>query len=174
LETRGSMDSAGSADVADHRKAEQDFLLVRAVEASLADPLEDGASLVAGIWNPWDGLMVVALVGEMDMGNAAELTHTVDQRVGPDQRHLIVELSRLTFIDSTGIQKLIRIAEDFMACGGTVVLAGPTHSVSRAFDLMMLDQLVVITDSLEHALDHLSGAESPRLRVVAKRDPDPE
>jgi anti-sigma B factor antagonist len=136
--------------------------LVRTVEASIADSSESGgSSLVAGVWNPWDGLIVVALVGEMDMANGAEFTRAVDERVSPDRCDLIVELSRLTFIDSTGIQKLIRIAEDLRACRGTVVLAGPTPSVSRALDLMMLGQLVVITDSLEHGLEHLSERAEP-------------
>src|ERR1700722_13744601 len=65
--------------------------------------------LIVGVWQPWGGLCVVVLRGEMDMSNASALRRVVDGRIGADSCDLIVELSQLTYMDSTGINELLRL-----------------------------------------------------------------
>jgi anti-anti-sigma factor len=55
------------------------------------------------------GLPVAHLSGEIDRSNAAEVGDRVASAVA-DQSGLVVDLSALTFLDSTGIRMLFRLA----------------------------------------------------------------
>jgi anti-anti-sigma factor len=51
---------------------------------------------------------------------------------------LTLDLSALTFIDSTGVQALIRAAENLHE-RGRLILRSPGKNVLRVFDLMRID-----------------------------------
>jgi anti-anti-sigma factor len=92
----------------------------------------DGAAphqLVVGIWGPRDGLCVVALGGEMDMNNAAQLQNGLNGLDDVARCRVVVELSALTFIDSTGIKELIHLAKLTNASGGTIGSDGTSTEV---------------------------------------------
>jgi stage II sporulation protein AA (anti-sigma F factor antagonist) len=108
--------------------------------------------LVVGLWRPSEEMCVVALAGEMDMNNAEELQRELTARVPSGPYSLIVELSQLSFIDSTGIRAVASVAGHVKAGGGTVVLAGPTRNVMRVFEIVKLDELVAVAPSLEDAI----------------------
>ena len=56
------------------------------------------------------GLPVVHLSGEIDRSNAAELGDRVASAVGDHAEGLVVDLSELAFLDSTGIRMLFGLA----------------------------------------------------------------
>jgi stage II sporulation protein AA (anti-sigma F factor antagonist) len=150
----------------------RDELLVGLVRARLAEcegsPSEE---LIVGLWRPWDGLCVVALRGEMDMNNAAALHRAVDDRIGADSCDLIVELSQLTYMDSSGINELITLSRTLDTDGGMIVLAAPTAPVARLFGVVKLGELFVISGSLEDALSHVSGTAAAPTESPATRGP---
>jgi anti-sigma B factor antagonist len=119
--------------------------------------------LVVGLWRPREEMCVVALAGEMDMSNAEELRRELAGRVPSGPYSLIVELSQLSFIDSTGIRAVAAVAGDVKAGGGTVVLAGPTQHVARVFEIVKLDELVAVAPSLEDAIVVAETIHSARL-----------
>ncbi len=108
--------------------------------------------LVVGLWRPSEEMCVVALAGEMDMNNADELPRELAALVPSEAYSLIVELSHLSFIDSTGIRAVAAVAGVIKAGGGTVVLAAPTQNVARVFEIVKLDELVAVAPSLEDAI----------------------
>jgi anti-anti-sigma factor len=129
--------------------------LVRDVHERLAQL--NGAApeqLIVGVWGPRDGVCVVALGGEMDMSNAAELGHALSGRGDLARCRVVVELSALRFIDSTGIKELIHLAKLTKASAGTIILAAPSPHVARVLELVRFEQIVTIQASLEAALDH--------------------
>jgi len=136
---------------------------VTQVRARLAEcegaPSEE---LIVGVWEPWSGLCVVALRGEMDMSNAAALSRAVGRHVGAASFDLIVELSQLTFIDSCGITELVKLSKTLDVEGGVIVLAAPTAPVARLFGIVKLGDRLVIAESLEDALAHISSPPTVR------------
>ena len=154
------LDPAGFA-VGDGEPQLRNELLVGQVRERLAEcegsPSEE---LIVGLWRPWDGLCVVAIRGEMDISNAAALRRAVDGRIGADSCDLIVELSRLTFMDSSGINELVRLSRTLDAVGGMIILAAPTAPVARLFATVKLSDGFVILESLEDALAHISATET--------------
>jgi anti-anti-sigma factor len=60
------------------------------------------------------GLPVAHLLGEIDRSNAAELRGRMADAVGSQPDGLVVDLSRVEFIDSTGIRMLFDLAASLM------------------------------------------------------------
>ena len=52
--------------------------------------------------------LTLAVTGEVDMSNAAELEAALDDALGAAGPRLIVDLAGLEFIDSTGLRSLVR------------------------------------------------------------------
>ncbi len=55
-----------------------------------------------------DGTVVVSLTGELDIRTSPELQHTLATAQSGDARSVVVDLSELQFIDSTGLRVLLR------------------------------------------------------------------
>ena len=105
---------------------------------------------VAGV-EERDGAVVVHLAGELDLYNA----HLVrDELIAAAQREparLVVELSRLSFIDSTGLGVLIE-ARTKMANRRAFLLVGPGLETRRALEISGLDRHFAVHDTLGEAL----------------------
>jgi anti-sigma B factor antagonist len=92
-----------------------------------------------------DGVATIEVSGELDLATVPRLSATVGEHA--DARLLVLDLNRVTFIDSTGVRVLI---EADRACAGSgsrlVVLAGG-GPVRRVLDLCELDgRLALATD----------------------------
>jgi anti-anti-sigma factor len=77
------------------------------------------------------------LAGELDMAGEPPFTEALAPEIGREG-DLTLDLSALTFIDSTGIQALIKTAEN-LRDHGRLILYAPGKTVRRVFELMRLD-----------------------------------
>jgi anti-anti-sigma factor len=78
---------------------------------------------------------VLWLSGEFDLA-ALDVFRAVVGSVLDAQRELVIDLSELTFLDSTGIRAILVVADQV---GGGVVIRRPTPPVRRVLDLVGLD-----------------------------------
>src|SRR5215470_11608642 len=58
--------------------------------------------------------------------------------------HVVVDLSGVTFIDSSGLAVLIRAMQDVQKYGGKLRLSGMNENVRPIFEIARLDQIFVI------------------------------
>ena len=82
-----------------------------------------------------DGVLTVAIDGEFDMAATFAVEPALEQALEmPGLRSLTLDLSALTFIDSTGIGVVLQLAADLEARGGVAfrIVPGPRH-VQRVF-----------------------------------------
>jgi anti-anti-sigma factor len=89
---------------------------------------------------------MLVLEGELDMAESATLTE-VAARFAGEPGDLTLDLHRLTFIDSSGLLALLRVAETVR--GGNLVLSDPTAQVRKVFDMVELEAVsprIVIED----------------------------
>lgn len=107
---------------------------------------------VISVSQPTDGLLVVALAGEMDIANAPQLTARLAELGTAGQDRVVIDLSKLTFIDSSGINALVSAAKPIEAAGGRVIVAAPSPHIQQVFDIVHLSEVVPIEQSLEAAL----------------------
>lgn len=78
---------------------------------------------------------VLWLAGEFDLAAIDAFQAAVDA-VLDAQRELVLDLSELTFLDSTGIRAFLIVAEHV---SGGVVLRRPTQAVRRVLALVGID-----------------------------------
>jgi len=95
---------------------------------------------------------VVVLTGEVDATNSEELYNILESVVLQRPRLLIVDLSDLSFMDSTGLRMLLRASRELDQQGGVLSLASPQASVARVLQLTRADQLIPVYDSVAHAI----------------------
>ena len=81
--------------------------------------------------------------GELDISSVGELQRAVaDARCKGRELHL--DLTGLTFLDSTGAEALLRIHKSFETDGRRVVLTRPRRQVLTVLTLLGLDQMLSI------------------------------
>jgi stage II sporulation protein AA (anti-sigma F factor antagonist) len=96
------------------------------------------AAIDQGSWSAAhiDGTLVVALAGEIDCANASQLGERLKveiQEVPSDL--LVIDLSAVTFLDSSCIKLLIDAKRTIEARGGSQVLRGVRPQARRALEM---------------------------------------
>ncbi len=95
---------------------------------------------------------VVVLTGEVDATNSEELYKILESVVLQRPRLLIVDLSDLSFMDSTGLRMLLRATRELDQQGGVLSLASAQASVARVLQLTRADQLIPVYESVADAI----------------------
>jgi stage II sporulation protein AA (anti-sigma F factor antagonist) len=97
---------------------------------------------------------VVALDGELDCQTAPDLGQAL-QRATRDGRRVVIDLSRLKFIDSSGLHVLMSGvgAED-----GRRVVVCPPGNVARVLSIVRAEAMLALYDDLDGALDGSRGS----------------
>ena len=75
------------------------------------------------------------LAGELDLSTAPELSAAIDRLTADGERHLLLDLSELTFCDSTGIAAFLRGDNRAAADGGWLRVTGATGRVARVLQV---------------------------------------
>jgi len=94
--------------------------------------------------DPNDGRTTLRVGGELDIGSASELQRAVDGTFDGQDGEFHLDMSDLTFMDSTGAQALLHIHNAIEARGRHVVFEAPTGSVRGVLELLGLDQVLDI------------------------------
>lgn len=103
------------------------------------------------VLRPRPGVAHVQLTGELDIASAKSLASALKGL--PDRPSLaVVDLSGLSFIDSSGLRALLDMKRSLAAEGGRLVLIQGPSQVSRVFEVTRLDRHFEIAPSLEQAL----------------------
>jgi anti-sigma B factor antagonist len=105
---------------------------------------------VAGV-DERDGAIVVRLAGELDLYNAHVVRDELVAAAARSPERLIIELSGVTFIDSTGLGVLIE-ARTKLANRQAFLLVGPGLETRRALEISGLDRHFAVHESLDDAL----------------------
>jgi anti-anti-sigma regulatory factor len=85
---------------------------------------------------------------------------------------LILDLSGVSYIDSTGLALIIEYLRDAEAFGGYFVLAGLTDPVRHIFDIVQLNKAVPIFRDLDEAKAKLLNGVSCRTQhTLFKKSP---
>ncbi|GAA0923968.1 STAS domain-containing protein [Virgisporangium aurantiacum] len=83
---------------------------------------------------------VVRISGELDIRTCERLEHTAGELADLGRR-VVLDISELTFCDSTGLAVLVRLHKRAEAAGGTMVLRSPVPRVLNLLTLTGLTRL---------------------------------
>ncbi|MFZ2013293.1 MAG: STAS domain-containing protein [Nocardioides sp.] len=107
-----------------------------------------------------DDHVVVRLDGEVDLMVRSSLTDTVDFAISLlEVPHLLLDVSRVTFMDSTGVDTLAAALNEVNARGGTISVAGATARIVRLLRITHLDGLVTLLPETEPEARFAVGVE---------------
>ena len=96
------------------------------------------------------GHLTAALIGELDHHAAADLRQRIDSAVlSCRPRRLIIDLTRLTFMDSSGIGLIMGRYRLMVSLGGEVRLSGTSPRMERMIRLAGLDKLPIWEEEQE-------------------------
>ncbi|MEU0946867.1 STAS domain-containing protein [Streptomyces canus] len=98
-----------------------------------------------------EGIRILAVAGEIDYDTCETLRQALDVPATPPPR-LVIDMRKVTFMDSTGINLLIAAHQSATDAGGWIRLAAPTSSVMRTIQIVGLDTLIDCHAILREAL----------------------
>jgi len=108
-----------------------------------------------------DGCLVVEVGGEVDVTSAPTLRDHLLGHIGLGEPCLVVDLSEVEFMDSTGLSALLVAYRQAVELGSSLLIAGAKPAVRRVLEITKLD---VLLEHHDDVADAVAGA-------AASRDP---
>jgi anti-sigma B factor antagonist len=93
-----------------------------------------------------NGLVHIALKGELDLSTVGKVQDVLDRVEVSSPPIIVVDLSKLTFLDSTGLRCLITADERAREAGRRVVIVRGPEAVQRVFAITRLEERLEIVD----------------------------
>lgn len=97
------------------------------------------------------GVVVVSLDGRLNMASASTLRQTIASLVQEGSSRFAVDLSRVSFMDSSGLGALISGLKTARQAGGDLRIAAPTEQVQLVLQLTNMERVLTPYDSAESA-----------------------
>jgi len=91
-----------------------------------------------------DAVNVLPLEGEVDLHVSPRVERSLASIIAKRPEHVVVDLSGVTFIDSSGLAVLINARQDVREYDGKLTLAGINKNVRSIFEMARLDQFFLI------------------------------
>jgi len=91
-----------------------------------------------------DAVNVLPLEGEIDLHGSSRVERSLASIIAKRPEQVVVDLSGVTFIDSSGLAVLINAVQDIKEYGGKLTLAGINNNVRSIFEIARLDQFFLI------------------------------
>jgi anti-sigma B factor antagonist len=104
------------------------------------------------------GVIVLALSGSMTMGNQLlELERVVKELITGNQKGIVVDMSKVSYLDSSAIGALVACHSNMKNSGGQLRLAGVTPRVSTVFKMTGVDKVLSLDPTREDSVSALSA-----------------
>lgn len=98
----------------------------------------------------------VKVTGEFDMIIADEFKRTVDSYLDSGlARYLLVDLSQVTFIDSSGLGAILGRYKKVQHLKGKMVIAGPQIQVKKILEVSGINRVIGIFKDRDSAMSQL-------------------
>ncbi|MCO8127976.1 STAS domain-containing protein [Acidimicrobiia bacterium EGI L10123] len=100
-----------------------------------------------------DDYVVCRPHGELDAYTADELCDSVAAITNPDI--VVIDLSEVSFMDSTGLGRLIGAVRRTGDAGGDVAVCSPSPFLHRLLETVGFDRIVPVTDTVDGAVEDI-------------------
>ncbi|MFG2787961.1 STAS domain-containing protein [Streptomyces sp. NPDC048419] len=101
---------------------------------------------------PAQDVAVITAEGYLDVDTATELQHHLANQLHHGRRHFLLDLSKVPFMDSSGMSIILRAYQEARDLPGSVHIISPTPAVRRILDLTGVSITVPVSESVEEAM----------------------
>jgi anti-sigma B factor antagonist len=95
---------------------------------------------------------VLPLEGEIDLHVSPRIAASLGAMIDEKPKQLVVDLSKVSYIDSSGLAVLIEAMQTVEGYGGIFALTGLQENVRPIFEIARLDQVFRIYPDVDSAL----------------------
>jgi anti-anti-sigma factor len=101
---------------------------------------------------------IAVFTGEIDPTNARDLGRQLTTAVPNDAMAVVVDLTEVQYIDSSGVQLLFELAERLAGRQQKLAISvPPTAPARRVLDIVALDATAPVTDTRDEALQRVAS-----------------
>jgi anti-anti-sigma factor len=104
-----------------------------------------------------DSIMVVGPQGRIDSESAPDLEKTVLAMLQRGDRYLILDMSQVEYMASSGMRVLLLITKKCQAAEATLVLSGLVEFVRELLSMTGFLQYFQVFDSVDAAVAHMTS-----------------
>ncbi len=98
-----------------------------------------------------DNCSIITLTGEIDLQTSPQAREQILQALN-DNRHVLVEMSEVEYIDSSGIASLVEGYQDAKSRNLTIGLVNISETTRQVLQLARLDQVFPIYENVSDGL----------------------
>jgi anti-sigma B factor antagonist len=103
---------------------------------------------------------VIALSGEVDLYTAPEFKQQLLDVIGRGAKHVVVDFSETTFIDSTTLGVLVGGVKRLRPEGGKLAIVCSDRNITKIFEITGLNKVFPIYDTRPEALEDIGQVEA--------------
>ena len=119
--------------------------------------MEDGVEITRKDLEP--DVVVLELNGPLQMGvECKRLELAVDELLKEKKMRVVLDLSRVSKVDSGGVGKIVNCLSRLRLAGGTLCLVGVTGMIGGVLKLTQVDRLVKIYPTAQEAAQNFPQA----------------
>lgn len=98
---------------------------------------------------------IVAVSGQADLHTAPEVRDVIGTAIDHGQRHLVIDLTETTFIDSMTLGVLLSALKRLNGVDGKLAIICPDQHLRRVFEITSLDRIFALTQTRDDALERV-------------------
>jgi anti-sigma B factor antagonist len=116
-----------------------------------------GGNQMESLVETFNDVDVMRVSGRIDLVTSNTLKDMIREHLHRERRHLVLNLERVDFINSSGLGSLVSILKDVRLAGGSLVLSNLAPYVQEIFEITQLSNVFEIFDAELAAVESLTG-----------------
>ena len=99
-----------------------------------------------------NGMIVCYAEGEIDINTSPSVKKQFDKLISSKTPKIVVNLTKVTYVDSSGLATLVEILKNMRSYGGKLRLSNMSSKVKSLFEITKLEKLFEIIATEEEAI----------------------
>ncbi len=105
-----------------------------------------------------DDVDIIEIIGDLKVFDLADYTSFFDEYLSNGQKKIIIDFSKIKYIDSTAIGLLVNIKRNAEEKGGTLVISSVNDDIMNVFSITGIDKFIDLYNSVDDALRNFHGS----------------
>jgi anti-sigma B factor antagonist len=106
--------------------------------------MDEGPPFAVELLRPSEHVVVVEVEGEIDISSSRRFKDALIRGIGHGAGRLIIDLAKVTFLDSTALGVIVGGVKEMTAQGGTLDIVCPDGTITGIFETTRLNEILDI------------------------------